>query len=389
MHGGTGDGLVVVAHALFRPVLAGPALIGALGAEDNAVHGLHRGHRVVADRGFRRQHHRVGAVEHRVGHVGHFRAGRLGAVDHGLHHLRGGDHEPVQGAGATDDVLLYAHQLGVADFHRQVAARHHHAVGGDNDVVQHRRVGDRFGPFDLGDHVAVTAGFAIQGAGLMDVVGVAGERQRQEIHFQGGRQLDVLAVLVGEGLGVESAALAIDAFIVGQLATHQHPALDAAAGDVLDAQGEQAVVQQQGVAGPAVFGEPGVVGAHLAAVAGVLVQGGVDGEGLAGFQHHRTVAETGDANLGALQIGEDRHVAGLRVGLFTDAGGDGAMIVGAAVGEIKAEDVDAGVDQPGKEIGVGGGRAEGGDDFGASEHGAAFCWDRVRWVSLLQILRIR
>ncbi len=97
----------------------------------------------------------------------------------------------------------------------------------------------------------------------------------------------------------------------------------------------------------------------------------------------------GDANLGALQIGEDRHIAGLRVGLFADAGGDGAVVVGAAVGEIKAEDVDAGVDQPGKEIGVGGGRAEGGDDFGASEHGAAFCWDRVRWVSLLQILRIR
>ena len=44
-----------------------------------------------ADRGLLGEHHRVGAVEDRVGHVGHLGAGRARGGDHRVEHLRGGD----------------------------------------------------------------------------------------------------------------------------------------------------------------------------------------------------------------------------------------------------------------------------------------------------------
>ena len=66
----------------------------ALGAQ---AHAAHRGDglvRMLAGRGFLRQHHRVGAVEHGVGDVEHFGARRDRRLDHRLHHLRRGDHRP-------------------------------------------------------------------------------------------------------------------------------------------------------------------------------------------------------------------------------------------------------------------------------------------------------
>ena len=58
----------------------------------DAVHRPHRLERVLADRGLRREHDRVGAVEDGVGHVRGLGAGRPRRVDHGLQHLGGGDH---------------------------------------------------------------------------------------------------------------------------------------------------------------------------------------------------------------------------------------------------------------------------------------------------------
>ena len=71
-----------------------------------------------------------------------------GLVDHRLHHLRRGDGELVVLARHPDHAFLQRRHRGVADLDREVAARHHDAVGGVDDVLQR---GDRLGALDLGD----------------------------------------------------------------------------------------------------------------------------------------------------------------------------------------------------------------------------------------------
>jgi len=64
------------------------------------------------------------------------------------------------------DELLDARQLGVADFHRQVAARDHYRIAGLDDAVQ---VANGLGTLDLGDDAGLAAGVAQQCASLFDV----------------------------------------------------------------------------------------------------------------------------------------------------------------------------------------------------------------------------
>ena len=110
-----------------------------LGLDADLRHRLDRLDRVLARRGLGRQHHRVGAVEHGVGDVGHLGARRHRVVDHRLHHLRRGDRQLVALARDPDHALLQPRHRGVADFDREVAARDHDAVGRVDDLRRARR----------------------------------------------------------------------------------------------------------------------------------------------------------------------------------------------------------------------------------------------------------
>ncbi len=109
---------------------ARPWISGASSAASAIVaiarHGLDR---VAPDARLGRQHHRRGAVDHRVGDVGDLGAGRLGRLDHRLEHLRRRDHELALAGGAGDRVLLHQRHARDARLHAVVAARDHHAVG--------------------------------------------------------------------------------------------------------------------------------------------------------------------------------------------------------------------------------------------------------------------
>ncbi|MCY1239710.1 hypothetical protein D9M72_525200 [compost metagenome] len=102
--------------------------LGLLGFDADRGHGLDRLHGVAAGGGFGRQHHRVGAVQHGVGHVRDLGARGHRVDDHALHHLGGCDGQLVGLARQLDHALLQRRHGGVAHFHGQVAARHHDAV---------------------------------------------------------------------------------------------------------------------------------------------------------------------------------------------------------------------------------------------------------------------
>ena len=92
--------------------------------------------RVLAHGRLAGEHHGVGAVVNRIGHVGDLGARGARILDHRLQHLRGRDHRLAELGGAADDVLLNRRNLLRRHLHAQVAARHHDGVGNGENGVQ-------------------------------------------------------------------------------------------------------------------------------------------------------------------------------------------------------------------------------------------------------------
>ena len=110
----------------FIGVGAGQVRLGGLG---NVRHHVDRAVGKFPDRCLPAQHHRVGAVEDRVGHVAHFRPRRRGVVDHALEHLRRDDHRLADGLASTNEVFLDDRHIGDVHLHAQIAAGDHQAIG--------------------------------------------------------------------------------------------------------------------------------------------------------------------------------------------------------------------------------------------------------------------
>ena len=104
--------------------------------------------RVLARGRFGRQHHRVGAVVDRGGHVRGFGARGHRRADHRFEHLRGDDHRLAQPAAGAHDALLDRRHLLGRHLHAEVAARDHHRVGLGEDRIQAL---DRRRLLELGD----------------------------------------------------------------------------------------------------------------------------------------------------------------------------------------------------------------------------------------------
>jgi hypothetical protein len=136
-------------------------------------------------------------------------------------------------------------------------------------------------------------------------------------------------------------------------------------------QHDQAVVEQQRVAGAHVARQFLVVQAHGVDVArlGALR---VQHEGLAVDQHHLAVGELADADLRALQVGHQRHRLAHLVAVRAHQVRTVDVVLRLAVAEVQPHHVDTGADQALQHLGVAGRGAEGGDDLGGARHGQTF-----------------
>ena len=103
---------------------------------------------VLADAGLAGEHERVGAVEHGVGGVGGLGAGRPAVLDHRLEHLGRDDDRLGAAAGDLAGALLHQRHLLERHLDAEVAAGHHDAVEGADDLVE---VLDGLRLLDLGD----------------------------------------------------------------------------------------------------------------------------------------------------------------------------------------------------------------------------------------------
>ena len=144
-----------------------------------------------------------------------------------------------------DDGLLQARQLRVSHLNAEVAARDHYDVGGVDDAQQ---ISDRFMTLDLRHDPGLTAGFADELARLLDIGGITRERHGDVINFLLRAELDVLAIPVGERGRGNSAALAIEAFAIGELAPTRTWVSISCTADAIHVEHNLSVVQQEDIA---------------------------------------------------------------------------------------------------------------------------------------------
>ncbi len=206
------------------------------------VHGLDGLDRVLAGSRFGRQHHRVGAIHDRIGHVKNLGPGGNRVLDHRFHHLGGRDHHAVHLARGADQVFLRCRQFGVADLNTKITACDHDDVRGIDDLLN---AVHGLGTLDLGHDVPMATCLAQQLPRNIDVFRRAHEGNGQIIGLDAGGKLDVLFVFIGQCRCGEAAAQFIDALAVGQGAANHYLAAYFPALDLIDPQHDMAVVQQQ------------------------------------------------------------------------------------------------------------------------------------------------
>ena len=149
--------------------------------------------------------------------------------------------------------------------------------------------------------------------------------------------------------------------------------MDAGAFDLLDLQLHAAIVQQQDVTGYHVLRQALVVDADLLLAAFSLAEGGIENELVTDGEVDLAILEGGDADLGALQIAHDGHVAAQLGGDVTHLVGALDMIFRSAVGEVHPHHVGTGANDPLENAVAIGRRTECGNNLCTSWHERLQC----------------
>ena len=181
-------------------------------------------------------------------------------LDHRLEHLGGDDDRLGAAAGDLAGPLLHERHLLERHLDAEVAAGHHDAVEGADDLVE---VVDGLRLLDLGDDGQAQPLLVHDLVHVADVVGGAHEGQRDHVDAHPQRPAQVVLVLLGHRGDRHRDARQVDALVVRQRAALEHLAHDVGLGDRRGDQGELAVVDEDAVAGGDVAREAGVGGADL------------------------------------------------------------------------------------------------------------------------------
>mmetsp|Transcript_30200 Transcript_30200/g.95293 ORF Transcript_30200/g.95293 Transcript_30200/m.95293 type:complete len:229 (+) Transcript_30200:614-1300(+) len=151
-----------------------------------------------------REHHCVGLLEDRVGHVGHLGAGRPRVRLHRVEHLSRDHHRLARLRTLCDHLLLPRRHVRDRHLHAQVPARDHQPVRGLDDLAEPV---ERLGRLDLGYDERRRRGWVrcvlcvavgdVRSDGV-DAGGVADEGGGDHVDVVLDAEADVLQVLVGE-----------------------------------------------------------------------------------------------------------------------------------------------------------------------------------------------
>src|SRR6202022_4261088 len=205
-------------------------------------------------------------------------------------------------------------------------------------------------------------------AHLLDVGGRAHERDRDVVDALLDAEAEILAILRGQAGHRHCQPRERDALVVGDHAARDDPAADLAAVDRLHRELDHAVVHPHRITRPEGGEELGVV--ERAARGGALDLARGQREGLAGGEDRLAAHEGAEADLGPLQVLEDRDRPS-PLGLALADGADDLRVLGVrAVREVEAGHVHARGHQPVERLRRAARRPDRADDLGASQASA-------------------
>ena len=238
-HIGVGVGGAVVKQLLIIDIC-----LGTLG---NTGHGANRLHRIITGGRFSGEHDGARSVINCIGDVRGFRTGGTGIVDHGIEHLGSGDDLFAGTAGFVDQFFLDNRDFLQWDFHAQIAAGHHDAVGGLQNGVD---VLHTLSVLNLSDDPDVLAAqFFQKSAHFLNIIGRTGKGSGHIIKALLHAESQVLTVpLTDKGKG-EGDPRNIDSLVGGNRTAVYHRTGDIRFCAEFHTQFDQAVVNQNPCSG--------------------------------------------------------------------------------------------------------------------------------------------
>ncbi len=112
------------------------ALVFVLDTLRNFGHGRDSFNRKLTDGGFVREHHRVGAIQNRIGDIRDFSTGGAGITHHTVQHLRGGNHRNPEAVRGTNEALLEDRHLLGGYLNTEITTGDHHPIADSQNRIQ-------------------------------------------------------------------------------------------------------------------------------------------------------------------------------------------------------------------------------------------------------------
>ena len=274
-----------------------------------------------------------------------------------------------------DELLLKHRHFFHIDFHAEVAAGNHDAVGNLEDLV---KIVDAHAVLNLGENLNVAS--AVVGAELADgqhVARAADEGRRNQVNALLDTEDDIAAILLADGRHLQIDIRNGNALAVAQHAAVGHGADDiGAVFDALNLHSQQTVVNQHARTGVNKLDHLRIGDGNLRFIA-LDIAAGQD-ELLARFQRHLFILEGLGANLRTLGIKHDGDRNILFLAQTLDAVDSRALLLVRAVGHIQTAYIHARVHQLGDHLLAVAGGTERTHDFGLSKHSFSSLNDRHR-----------
>ena len=285
-------------------------------------------------------------------------------VDHGLEHLRRGDHRLSALERAPDDPLLQKRDQRGADLHSEVPARHHHRICLGEDVLE--RV-DCLRFLDLRDHVRGRAVLVDERLQVAHVRSGADEGQRDVVDAELEGEVEVLEVLPRQRRDRNRDAGEIDALVGRHRPADDHAAARTPGDHLLDPQPDVAVVDQHLVTRSQDLADRRGRDLELAVVR--LQAVAADDRHLRPLLQHDGRIEVPNSELRSLKVADEGdRLARALLCVANELRGPGVVVV-RAVREVEARRVHARVDQSAHPLGRCRRRPDRGDDLRAAWRG--------------------
>ena len=178
---------------------------------------------------------------------------------------------------------------------------------------------------------------------VLDVLGGTHEGQGDEVGILFDGPAQVFLVLLGQGGNRHGDTGQVQALVIGDNTGDLDEGHDIGLVHLKDADRDVAVVDQQAVTGSAVTGQ--ALESRTDEFLGAGNVAGRDGEGVTDLQFLGTVLERLQANLGALEVDENRDRAAGRCRRLPHALNHGLVLLSLSMRPVDTRDIHAGVHQ--------------------------------------------